>query len=1231
MKNTSQKTIILCFFGLLLSFSSYSQFYSYTKFTTKDGLKNYQTSKFYQDKNGLLYLGATNGIYRYDGKNWKFISLNKGGNNWSFKKDEIIETPKGLLIGSKEEKVYFLKNFTAITIDEFPNKRLERQLKFLACDSTSTFQKVICDTVEMTETANVIVDKDLNLLAVKLDTFFVKNRNIIKTIHLKINPKLISKSKCILDNKKNAYVICEMVDNSAILFKYQNNELKMLLKILDFKISINKFFIDRSNFLWISNGSNKEILKIQNGKIVQKYILPIIKTPYKNSEFFMSKNGVVWLSNPFQISKIDTSLTIFKNTDQASGTYNEEKGIIFELSDGNMLFNFKMFDGIKFIDLVSTDFYLANPNLSVKDIFEDIEGNIWYSTNSGVFKFTKSNYFKQNKNYNPSINSVPQIYDDYSARRIYFILDSIIIGSSFQNETLNSFSLKKYFPCLNFKSIDVETNYRRSFFRNEKNEIYLFIDAKSSKDCRKELIVKIFPDNSYKIFDLTETHKRLIEKINLKNQYWWYLNKPQNFLFNNQGDLCYFFNKNLITIKDNIEINYSKDLGLFNKKIIDLNTTYHNSSNAYAYPFNANKYVIFNDTLYTIENNKLIKKCATPKTESILQDPYDNSIVFFDSNNASISFFKDNGLRTYKLENKYKKVDLVDSLVFKIKDGFFFKLNNVIYKTKLLNSAVFFEKIQNDELSALITQIKSEYYNYAYSKNRVIIYTGFRLFSIQPDSLFAEKLNSLSVKTFENGSAWFNLSTSNSMIFSDPEWEPYVYYYDMNEQYINKIKPEIYIFDFTVISKGILHEWTIGTNYKRDDIKYIGGDSKLVVGIQAICLTNNEKVRYQYRLLGYEDNYGDLNDKENYIKYNNLAPDTYTLQIKACNNDGIWNDKPVEIMFEVLAPWYRTWYAYGCYALAGFMSIRGYTRSRTKKLEKEKKKLEHTVELRTSEIIEQKKIVEEKNHEITDSINYAKRIQQSMLPPLEEIYSNLPGAFVLFRPKDIVSGDFYWYHVSSEVGVQSSEKKANTELLTNNSQIVLIAAADCTGHGVPGAIMSMLATEKLNEAVALSSDVSEILSLVSKGIKKSLRQSSSEHSTRDGMDIALCSFNKKTNEFYYSGANRPLWIIRAGTNVIEEIKATKSAIGGTTEDDQIFIKHNVDLQKGDTIYIFSDGYADQFSPEDKKLMTKKFKELVMGMQHLSMPEQKNYLDEFMTKWKGNMEQTDDILVVGVKV
>jgi|688.fasta_scaffold94306_1 serine phosphatase RsbU (regulator of sigma subunit) len=256
-------------------------------------------------------------------------------------------------------------------------------------------------------------------------------------------------------------------------------------------------------------------------------------------------------------------------------------------------------------------------------------------------------------------------------------------------------------------------------------------------------------------------------------------------------------------------------------------------------------------------------------------------------------------------------------------------------------------------------------------------------------------------------------------------------------------------------------------------------------------------------------------------------------------------------------------------------------------------------------------VIEKKNREILDSIHYALLIQQAVLPVKKDIYKALKDVFILYKPKDIVSGDFYFFH--------------------KNEKYIFIASADCTGHGVPGAFMSMIGSEKLKEAVLQSTDTSEILKTLNKGIKTSLKQSDSYESTRDGMDIALCSIDTVNCIVKYAGANRPLWIIRKGQGVVDEIKATKKAIGGFTEDSQHFETHEIKLQKGDTFYISTDGYADTFSVQDKKLTTKKFKELLLSIQDKSMQDQELHLENFIENWKGGAEQIDDILVIGVQL
>jgi serine phosphatase RsbU (regulator of sigma subunit) len=273
----------------------------------------------------------------------------------------------------------------------------------------------------------------------------------------------------------------------------------------------------------------------------------------------------------------------------------------------------------------------------------------------------------------------------------------------------------------------------------------------------------------------------------------------------------------------------------------------------------------------------------------------------------------------------------------------------------------------------------------------------------------------------------------------------------------------------------------------------------------------------------------------------------------------------------------------------------------------------------------QKMIIEEQKKEIIDSINYAKRIQEAMLPHPEIVKELLPDSFIYYQPKDIVAGDFYWIEKVVHEG-------------RNREPMILFAAADCTGHGVPGAMVSVVCHNAMNRVISDNSltDPGKILDKTNEIVVNQLNKTNTFNkneidSIRDGMDIALCMLNTKTNTLQYSGATNPLWIIRKGEDNVEEIKATKQSIG-KVENRIDYLTHHVELNKGDSIYIFSDGYADQFGGEKgKKLKYKPFKKLLISLRNESMKNQMESIHNHFNHWKGNLEQVDDVCVIGVRI
>ncbi len=282
--------------------------------------------------------------------------------------------------------------------------------------------------------------------------------------------------------------------------------------------------------------------------------------------------------------------------------------------------------------------------------------------------------------------------------------------------------------------------------------------------------------------------------------------------------------------------------------------------------------------------------------------------------------------------------------------------------------------------------------------------------------------------------------------------------------------------------------------------------------------------------------------------------------------------------------------------------------------------LEEKVRLRTAEVVAQKEEIDKQRSQIeeyfvqvTDSIKYAKKIQEAILPPEHQVKKMLPNSFILYRPKDIVSGDFYWLG------------EANNK--------VFFAAVDCTGHGVPGAFMSIVGYNQLKQAIITTggSNPAEILDHLNRGVSETLHQKDAHSTNKDGMDIAICSLNYDTLELEYAGAFNPLYLLR--NDEIIQVKGNKFPIGSfVDEEPENFTNHSIQLEKGDQIYIFSDGYADQFGgPRGKKLMYRRFRELLIENGDKELSEQKNELQKSLFDWMKEEEQVDDILVIGVRV
>ncbi len=388
-----------------------------------------------------------------------------------------------------------------------------------------------------------------------------------------------------------------------------------------------------------------------------------------------------------------------------------------------------------------------------------------------------------------------------------------------------------------------------------------------------------------------------------------------------------------------------------------------------------------------------------------------------------------------------------------------------------------------------------------------------------------------------------------------------------------------------------------------------------------------EGITYSFRLRNFDKNWSKWTTRTEY-PYTNIPNGSFVFEVKARNIYGV-ESTPATYAFTVLPPWYLTFWAFLLYLILAFLLIVIIVKLYTRRLQNEKIRLEAIVRERTAEVVRQKE-------ELTDSITYASRIQRAVLPSEKLLNEQFPDHFILFKPRDIVSGEFYW--------------------MTKQKELILITAADCTGHGVPGAFMSLLGISFLNEIVNRS-DVLQpnfILNELRSEVMQSLKQKGEEGETKDGMDMALVSIDKKSRTLYFSGAYNPLFYVRRltsaekekirkgeipdfgngsiydETNVLIQIPGDKMPIGISAKDEQSFSLHRIKFSPGDRIYLFSDGYIDQFGgPRGKKFMSRNFKKLLLNIQDHPLKEQGGLLDNNILEWMGDQPQIDDIIVIGI--
>jgi ligand-binding sensor domain-containing protein len=450
----------------------------------------------------------------------------------------------------------------------------------------------------------------------------------------------------------------------------------------------------------------------------------------------------------------------------------------------------------------------------------------------------------------------------------------------------------------------------------------------------------------------------------------------------------------------------------------------------------------------------------------------------------------------------------------------------------------------------------------------------------------------------ESGDLWFGTSQGtvcyNPLLDSENQYPPLLNFIKINISGVDYLKDQ-----------------KISLPYRYNKRPYLFN-----IDFVGISHKDPQNVSYEYSLS--KDN---STDDQEWIPLNNighkeldyLSDGKYTFMVRAFNGDGVMSITPLELSFKIEAPvWKKSWFYLVVVLLLMFFVV-FLIRTREKRLKQQKKLLEKEVANQTVVLRKQKAEIEQKNRDITDSINYAQRIQKSILPPLANLQNTFKESFIYFKPRDIVSGDFYWF--------------------SRNDETAVICCADCTGHGVPGAFMSMIGTTILNDIFRLP-EIDSPASLLERldSEMKILLHRHNDIETNDGMDIAVVEIHLPTRRIRIASAKRPVYLFLNGQ--FTEYKGNRRSIGDKSANQTNNPFNNIVYsgQKGDLIYLFSDGYSDQFGGiNGKKMMTTGVKDLISNMIRIPMKEQEIMVANHFSDWKGDLDQIDDVLFLGIKI
>ena len=1204
--------------GFLLTFwvgLCHGQLYNFHTFTVEDGLSQSQVKALYQDKSGNLWIGTLGGgLSRYNSKRYvNFTSINGLADNYitSISGDDNGNCWIGTNKGVSRYNGRTFKNFT--TKDGLPN------------------MQVNCLSVDKLGAVWVGTDKGL--------------------CYLEYNDSTRSKPKV---------TVYSTVDGLG-----------------DDRITC--LFLDRKNNLWVGTGNglcrfekNKKTGRIHFNRLGEKEGLPSNEI----TGIAQDVNGYLWFTTGNGVCKLITKSAekpAFLNYTTHSGLItNRFNSVATDLKGNIWLFGNNGISRIVFenntstLQLVNYGYQSGLPEGHVNVGLEDREGNLWFGSESGLVRYGGDRFIAYTKDQDIPSNSIRAIVGDKDG--------NILVGSDKGTTFIGQGAEAQKNVILSYsQKYHLKVGATNCLFQDRENNIWIGGEG---------VVYKLVAEGK-------STNYQVVTYDNPA----YFVGSVLAILEDSHGSIWFGTADGLVRFENNQFTRFTTADGLPDKAILCL--------------LEDRKGMLWMGTEKGLcsYNGVKFQKFAS-YSELKLQV---TSIAEDESGNLWLGSYSGCGLTRFDGQN-YINVGEDKGMV-----------SNMVYLLVLDNSGALW--IGTNKGLDLLDVNK-----FNRSDSVVIKHYG------KNEGFTGIQCNQNSVYKDFTGNIWFG--TVKGVIKYSPK-----------DDAQNLVAPVVQFTGLKLFNKDEVN-WSKYTDSIDPDngmpmhlvLPY--NQNSLTVNFLGVSLTNPEKTRYKYKLEGISEDWTETTDQNAPLQ--NLPPGKYRFLLKACNNDGVWNAKPIVFSFVVTPPFWNTPWFYALSILIVVFAVGIYIRRRTQQLQKSKRELEQKIIERTSELhlknieleklsivaretvnaiaianptgevewinesytrmtgyrlddlqmtdgktvfqaqfnpqlkgivqecissrqscvfetlnttkegkaiwihttltpildeegavkqlvfvdtdISETKQAEEiirlKNKDMMDSINYAKLIQEAILPTKEEILKVFPESFLFFKPREVVSGDFYWFAVVGDNAY--------------------IAVADSTGHGVPGAFMSLIGSSLLNETVVQKGvlETDEILNQLDKEIKIVLKHGKEGIETRDGMDVALVSINLKTNVLQYSGAMRPMYIVNKNPDVndteneylLKVIPPDKRSIGGDV-DGRVpsFTKKEVQLVKGDAIYMFTDGYADQFGgPRGKKITNARFKESFLSLQVLSMNLQGKLLEKDLRQWMGKLEQVDDILVMGVK-